>query len=133
MTKAYPSAERRNGRWMPNGNMKGTITSNRRWRCARAPSGRVRSMKWETKRDLRRIANMSPKGSRIKLQRLDGWASSEGPLTASFEVSVPFLWFVGGENACWCLPISSRQGKMDALHTSEAQIPVYFPMRRGIG
>ncbi|HZE80133.1 MAG TPA: DUF3857 domain-containing protein [Candidatus Polarisedimenticolia bacterium] len=71
-----------------------------------------------------------PNGASIKLAKVDGWESSEGPLTASFEVSVPSYGSSAGKRLL--VPSYLFQARqMDAFKHSERKFPVYFPYAFG--
>ena len=71
-----------------------------------------------------------PNGASIKLAKVDGWESSEGPLTASFEVSVPSYGSSAGKRLL--VPSYLFQARqMDAFKNSERKFPVYFPYAFG--
>jgi hypothetical protein len=67
-----------------------------------------------------------PAGAIIKLARVEGWESSDGPLTASFSVEMPGYASSAGKRLL--LPAYMFQAKqMDAFRHSERKFPVYFP------
>jgi hypothetical protein len=71
-----------------------------------------------------------PNGASIKIAKVDGWESSEGPLTASFEVSVPSYGSSAGKRLL--VPSYLFQARqMDAFKHSERKFPVYFPYAFG--
>jgi Domain of Unknown Function with PDB structure (DUF3857)/Transglutaminase-like superfamily len=67
-----------------------------------------------------------PSGAVVKLAKVDGWESSDGPLTASFSVEMPGYASSAGKRLL--LPAYMFQAKqMDAFKLSERKFPVYFP------
>lgn len=79
------------------------------------------------KKDLEdEVQRWLPTGAVIKLDKVEGWEASDGPLTASFSVEMPgYASFVGKR---LLLPAYLFQAKqMDAFKLSERKFPVYFP------
>jgi hypothetical protein len=67
-----------------------------------------------------------PSGAVIKLAKVEGWDSSDGPLTASFNVEMPGYASFAGKRLL--LPVYLFQAKqMDAFKRAERKFPVYFP------
>jgi hypothetical protein len=67
-----------------------------------------------------------PTGAIIKLAKVEGWESSDGPLTASFSVEMPGYASSAGKRLL--LPAYMFQAKqMDAFKHAERKFPVYFP------
>ena len=114
------------------GNLKGTITV--KFEGGDALEHRLDAFdsdEVEKKKDLEdELRAWLPNGASIKLAKVDGWESSEGPLTASFEVSVPSY----GSSARKRLLVPSylfQARQMDAFKNSERKFPVYFPYAFG--
>jgi len=66
-----------------------------------------------------------PGGAIIKLAKVEGWKTNDGPLTASFDVEMPGYSSAVGKRLL--LPAYLFQAKqMDAFKHSERKFPVYF-------
>jgi hypothetical protein len=114
------------------GNLKGTITV--KFEGGDALEHRLDAFdsdEVEKKKDLEdELRAWLPNGASIKLAKVDGWESSEGPLTASFEVSVPSYGSSAGKRLL--VPSYLFQARqMDAFKNSERKFPVYFPYAFG--
>ena len=71
-----------------------------------------------------------PTGAIIKLVKVEGWESSEGALTASFDVEMPGYSSSVGKRLL--LPAYLFQAKqMEAFKHSDRKFPVYFPYAFG--
>jgi hypothetical protein len=81
----------------------------------------------EKKKDLEdELAGWIPAGAIIKLSRVEGWESSDGPLTAVFDVTLPSFASSAGKRLL--VPGYLFQAKqMDAFKHAERKFPVYFP------
>jgi hypothetical protein len=115
-----------------NGNLKGTITV--KFEGGDALEHRLDAFDSDEvgkKIDLEdELRTWLPNGASIKLAKVDGWESSEGPLTASFEVSVPSYGSSAGKRLL--VPSYLFQARqMDAFKHSERKFPVYFPYAFG--
>jgi hypothetical protein len=67
-----------------------------------------------------------PNGANVKMASADGWESSDGPLTASFNIELPSYASAAGKRLL--VPSCLFQAKlMDAFKHAERKFPVYFP------
>jgi len=67
-----------------------------------------------------------PNGANVKLANVDGWESSDGPLTASFNIEIPSYASSAGKRLL--VPSYLFQARqMDAFKHAERKFPVYFP------
>jgi len=71
-----------------------------------------------------------PSGAVIKTTKAEGWATSDGPLTASFSVDMPGYASLAGKR--FLVPAYLFQARqMDAFKQVDRRYPVYFPYAFG--
>jgi hypothetical protein len=79
------------------------------------------------KKDLEdEVKTWLPNGANVKMASADGWESSDGPLTASFNIEIPSYASAAGKRLL--VPSYLFQAtQMDAFKHAERKFPVYFP------
>lgn len=71
-----------------------------------------------------------PTGATIKMTKAEGWATSDGPLTATFSVDMPGYASAAGKR--FLMPAYLFQARqMDAFKHVDRKYPVYFPYAFG--